>query len=355
MHAGAEVDIVIASAGVLVGIKATVDMNLHDGGRPTDNSKVDGLLYMDELASMLNNPICIFDVSGQLDAFVKFFITVGISPFDFSFSITIVEVTLLNMKDITDPICNHPPPPHLAEENDASGTLILKIGPNTPGRNIADGGSGGELQTNEKIVVRQLDNNAGDGHKFSVTAFGLTQEYPEQGHPLIKRIMADGGGGKDNITMQPGVAGSVNPDGSLGSQTFDVSVPTEICGGADQDVIQGGVNADLLIGDSPDAAAHAIHCGSPTGDSGADGNDSIGGNAGGDTIYGGGADDTLVGEAGDDTINGGPGIDNAQGGEGVDTIHGDAGNDALSGGPGGRRPEHGRHDHRRRRPRCDLR
>ena len=333
VHAGAEVDIVIASAGVLVGIRATVDMNLHDGGRPTDNSKVDGLLYMDELASMLNNPICIFDVSGQLDAFVKFFITVGISPFDFSFDITIVEVTLLNMKDITDPICNHPPPPHLAEENDASGTLILKIGPNTPGRNIADGGTGGELQTNEKIVVRQLDNNAGDGHKFSVTAFGLTQEYPEEGHPLIKRIMADGGGGKDNITMQPGVAGSVNPDGSLGAQTFDVSVPTEICGGADKDVIQGGVAADTLIGDSPDAAAHAIHCGSPTTEAGTDGPDSIGGNAGDDTIYGGGAGDTLVGEAGTDTINAGSGEDNAQGGEGVDTIHGDAGNDALSGGP----------------------
>ena len=106
----------IASAGVLVGIRATVDLNLHDGGRPTDPAKVDGLLYMDELASMLNNPICIFDVSGQLDAFVKFFITVGFSPFDFSFDITIVEVTLLNMQDITDPICNHPPPPHLAQE-----------------------------------------------------------------------------------------------------------------------------------------------------------------------------------------------------------------------------------------------
>ena len=148
---------------------------------------------MDELASMLNNPICIFDVSGQLDAFVKFFITVGFSPFDFSFDITIVEVTLLNMQDITDPICNHPPPPHLAQEDDAAGTLILKIGPNTPGRNVADGAGGRELQDNEKVVVRQLDNNAGDGHKFSVTAFGLTQEYPEEGHPLIKRIMADGG------------------------------------------------------------------------------------------------------------------------------------------------------------------
>ena len=162
VHAGAEVSIVIASAGVLVGIRATVDLNLHDGGRPTDPAKVDGLLYMDELASMLNNPICIFDVSGQLDAFVKFFITVGISPFDFSFDITIVEVTLLNMKDITDPICNHPPPPHLAQEDDASGTLILKIGPNTPGRNVADGGPvGASCRTSEKIVVRQLDNNAG--------------------------------------------------------------------------------------------------------------------------------------------------------------------------------------------------
>ena len=334
VHAGAEVSIVIASAGVLVGIRATVDLNLHDGGRPTDPAKVDGLLYMDELASMLNNPICIFDVSGQLDAFVKFFVTVGFSPFDFSFDITIVEVTLLNMQDITDPICNHPPPPHLAQEDDASGTLILKIGPNTPGRNVADGAGGRELQDSEKVVVRQLDNNPGDGHKFSVTAFGLTQEYPEEGHPLIKRIFADGGTKKDNITMQPGVVSTNGTDGAIDSQPIDVSVPVEICGGADKDVIQGGTANDILVGDGPDAAPGAIHCPTPTTESArADGPDSIGGNAGGDTIYGGGADDTLVGEAGNDTINGGSGIDNAQGGEGVDTIHGNAGNDALSGGP----------------------
>ena len=334
VHAGAEVSIVIASAGVLVGIKATVDLNLHDGGRPTDPAKVDGLLYMDELASMLNNPICIFDVSGQLDAFVKFFITVGFSPFDFSFDITIVEVTLLNMQDITDPICNHPPPPHLAQEDDASGTLILKIGPNTPGRNVADGAGGRELQDSEKVVVRQLDNNPGDGHKFSVTAFGLTQEYPEEGHPLIKRIFADGGTKKDNITMQPGVVSTNGAAGAIDSTPIDVSVPVEICGGADKDVIQGGTANDILVGDGPDAAPGAIHCPSPTVENATtDGPDSIGGNGGDDTIYGGGAGDTLVGEAGNDTINSGSGDDNSQGGEGVDTIHGDAGNDSLSGGP----------------------
>ena len=218
---------------------------------------------MDELASMLNNPICIFDVSGQLDAFVKFFITVGFSPFDFSFDITIVEVTLLNMQDITDSICNHPPPPHLAQEDDASGTLILKIGPNTPGRNVADGAGGRELQDSEKVVVRQLDNNPGDGHKFSVTAFGLTQEYPEEGHPLIKRIFADGGTKKDNITMQPGVVSTNGTAGAIDSQPIDVSVPVEICGGADKDVIQGGTAGDILVGDGPDAAPGAIHCPTP--------------------------------------------------------------------------------------------
>ncbi|MEN3272149.1 MAG: hypothetical protein V7636_910, partial [Actinomycetota bacterium] len=339
VHAGAEVDIVIASAGIEVGLRATVDLNLHDGGRPTDPAKVDGLLYMDELASMLNNPICIFDVDGKLDVFVKFFITVGISPFDFSFDITLVDVTLLDMKDITDPICNHPPPPHLAEQSGT--TLILKIGPNTPGRNVADGAGGRELQESEKVVVRQLDSNPGAGHKFSVTAFGLTQEYPEDGHPLIQKVFADGGSKKDTITMQPGVAAQNAPDDKITTQTFDVTVPVEICGGADHDVIQGGDGNDILVGDGPDAAPHATSCPSPATEAGSDGPDSIGGGIGNDTIYGGGGGDTLVGEAGNDIVNAGSGADAVQGGEGIDTISGGAGGDTLSGGPEAEGPNTG--------------
>ena len=332
VHAGAEVDIVIASAGVEVGIQAAVDLNLHDGGRPTDPAKVDGLLYMDEIASMLNNPICIFDVSGELDAFVKFFLDVGISPFDASFEITIIDVTLLNMKDITGPICDNPPPPHLAQEDDASQTLILKIGPNTPGRNVADG-TVGDLQTNEKVVVRQLDNNPGDAHSFSVTAFGLTQNYPEKGHPLIKRIFADGGVGKDNISMQPGVSAQNTSGGGISTQTYDVNVPVELCGGAGQDTIQGGDNSDIIVGDGPDAAPGAIHCPSPASEAGTDGGDNLGGGPGNDTIYGDGGGDTIVGEDGNDTVNAGSGDDNVQGGAGADNLSGGDGADTISGGP----------------------
>jgi Ca2+-binding RTX toxin-like protein len=333
VHAGAEVDVVIASVGIEVGIQAQVDLNLHDGGRPTDPAKVDGLLYMDEIASMLNNPICIFDVSGELDAFVKFFLDIGISPFDVSFEITLVQVQLLNMTDITDSICNHPPPPHLAQEDNASGTLILKMGPNTPGRNIADGGPGGDLQTNEKFIVRQLDNNPGDAHSFSVTAFGLTQNYPEAGQPLIKRIFASGGNGNDTITMQPGVSAQNTSGGGVSTQAYDVTVPVELCGGSGNDVIEGGDNSDVIVGDGPDAAPGAIHCPSPSGEAGTDGNDTLGGGPGADTIYGSGGSDTIVGEAGNDTINAGSGDDNVQGGDGSDTINGNDGNDSLTGGP----------------------
>ncbi|MCW2965427.1 MAG: hypothetical protein JWO17_2679 [Actinomycetia bacterium] len=327
VHAGAEVDIVIASAGVEAGIRASIDLNLHDGGRPTDPAKVDGLVYMDEIATELNNPICIFDVSGKLDAFVKFFINVGFSPFDVSFDITLVDVTLLDMKDITDPICNHPPPPHLAQEDDASGTLILKIGPNTPGRNLA------EDVKNEKIIVRQLDNNPGDGHKFSVTAFGLTQDYPEEGHPLIKRIFANGGDGQDTITMQPGVESQNTVAGGISTQTFDVTVPTELCGGSEHDVIEGGAGNDVIVGDGPDVGAGGIHCPSTTAETTSDGPDSLGGGSGNDTINGDGGDDTIVGEAGGDNLGGGSGNDNIQGGAGSDTINGNTDADTLSGGP----------------------
>jgi Ca2+-binding RTX toxin-like protein len=342
IHAGAEVDIVIASAGVIVGLKATVDLNLHDGGRPTDPANVDGKLYIDEVAKMLNNPICIFDVDGALDAFVKFFVTVGISPFDASFTITLVEVRLLDMKAITDPICEHPPPPHLAVEDDGSKTLILKIGPNTPGRNVADGGPGGDLETDEKVVVRQLDNGPGPGHRFSVTAFGITQEYPEKGHPPIERIFADGGEGKDSILMDKGVsstntaATSDKPAGGIDSESFPVTVPVELCGGGDVDKIQGGDAVDKLVGDGHRDGSN-LHCVSAENSSGdeahADGGDNLGGGKGGDALDGNGGADTLGGAEGDDTVNGGSGGDVVTGGEGHDTINGNGDNDSLDGGP----------------------
>jgi Ca2+-binding RTX toxin-like protein len=324
IHAGAEVDIVIASAGVIVGLKATVDLNLHDGGRPTDPAKVDGKLYIDEIASMLNNPICIFDVDGALDAFVKFFVTVGISPFDFSFDITLVEVRLLDMKAITDPICEHPPPPHLATEDDASKTLRLNIGPFAGDRDVA------EDEHDEKVVVRQLDNGPGPGHRFSVSGFGIVQEYPEQGHPLIERIFADGGDGKDSILMDEGVANTNTSGGGVdNSQTFPMTVPVEACGGSDVDKIQGGDVADFLVGDGHKDGSN-IHCTSVDVGSGGD---NLGGGKGADTLDGNGGGDTLGGAEGNDTINGGSGNDNATGGEGHDTINGGADNDALGGGP----------------------
>ena len=333
VHAGAEVDIVIASAGVEAGIRATVDLNLHDGGRPTVQSQVDGLLYIDEIAKMLNNPICLFDVSGELDAFVKFFVTIGISPFDVSFDVTLIDVTLMKMTDITGPICDNPPPPHLAEMH--GSTMVLKMGERyTPGRNINDGTTG-DLVTDEKFVVRQLDSGAGPAHSFSVTAFGLTQTYDG-----VERIFADGGVGNDSIMMQPGATPSASPPtpstpaGTITTQTFDVTVPTELCGGPGNDNIQGGRGADTIAGDSGESSPGSLLCAvNTTNTGGGDGSDKIDGSSGNDTLYGNGGVDAINAGDGNDVVYGGDGTDSVQGGPGADELHGGADADNVSGGP----------------------
>ena len=67
---------------------------------------------------------------------------------------------------------------------------------------------------------------------------------------------------------------------------------------------------------------------------GADGAESIKGQAGTDRIYGGGGDDVLRGAAGADHLEGGHGDDLVMGGSGNDELAGNQGNDELDGGRG---------------------
>ena len=71
VRAGAGVDLGFAAAGLDGGVTFTVDLNLDDRPEP------DGKLRIDEVIDRISNPICLFDVSGRLEAFLGAWVRVG--------------------------------------------------------------------------------------------------------------------------------------------------------------------------------------------------------------------------------------------------------------------------------------
>ena len=168
----------------------------------------------------------------------------------------------------------------------------------------------------------------------------------------------NGGDGDDLITnggQQPLHTGADYVRGGDGNDTLYYLNSLDgvaLFGDEGNDVIQGGMAADIIYGDSDIEGAR-------------DGNDNIRGGEGADLIYGGGGADTirgsyndgsdtvyggtgndlivytndlsavkLYGDEGNDTINGGFGDDKIFGGADNDTLTGGYGNDAIDGGTG---------------------
>lgn len=291
VFAGAAVDLVIVSAGVEGGIRLTVNLNLND------SPVADGKLRADEVISKLSNPICLFDVSGALDAFLRAYVEVDLFFYSEKFSITIVEVRLLDFEGKCQP-----PTPKLAEVE--GGNLVLNIGDRASRRNIAVD------EVNEEMVVRQINPNA---QVFSVAGFGIVQEFAG----VSGQIIANAANGDDKLTFEPGT--QVLNSGA--TQTVFFSKAVNVDAGADNDFVKGGDGADSL--------------------SGGPGNDQIQGGKGNDTLNGNDNDDALYGELGNDTAYGGTGNDRMSGGPGADNLFGEGDNDDIQGGPGSQKPSGG--------------
>ena len=90
VYTQAAVTVVIASAGIVAGLRITVDLNLNDSPEP------DGKLRIEEIFNKLQNPICLFDVSGKLEAFIKAFVELNLFITSLRFDFTILELELLN-------------------------------------------------------------------------------------------------------------------------------------------------------------------------------------------------------------------------------------------------------------------
>ncbi len=164
VFAGASVDLVIISAGVRGGIELTFSLDLDDRPDP------DGKLRIEEIVDKLANPICLFEVSGKIEAFLEAFVEIDLFFYSEEFSFELVRITLLEWSSACEP-----PTPKPATQ--AGNVLYLNIGSRAGERNIQ------EDVTDEKIEVRQLAPG-----KVRVTAFGFEEVFEGVG-----LIVADGG------------------------------------------------------------------------------------------------------------------------------------------------------------------
>ena len=316
--AGAAIDLVVVSGGVEGGVAATLDLNLHDGGffDPIPPANLDGKLRIDEVASFLfANPLCLFDASGRLTAFIRLFVEIDLFLVSKKFSFTVIDITLLDFENITAGLCQ-PPKPELAQDN-GDGVLLLNMGPNAGARNYLPN------EQEEAFVVKDLGPNEDGRTSVEVSAFGISQVYgPGEEFDIpggVSKVVADGGEMDDSIRF----VGGADPFG----------LPTIVCGGPGNDIIEGGSAGDVLRGDGAEAPGPGNDWSCADAEAVDDGNDTISGAGGDDDIVGGGGNDTIEGGSGDDIpLDGGTGDDTVNGGIGADTINGGEGHDNLRGG-----------------------
>ncbi|MFV2069249.1 MAG: beta strand repeat-containing protein, partial [Pirellulales bacterium] len=141
-----------------------------------------------------------------------------------------------------------------------------------------------DLDDPEKTTLAVQGTNTADSISIDVAPSGVGLELTFNGVALatfrsIDKIVAEGGDGDDTIEVSAAV-----------------TLPTEIRGGAGNDVLTGGGGNDILEGGD----GHDVL-------SGRDGNDVLSGGSGDDSIFGGEGADALDGGDGNNTVDGGPG------------------------------------------------
>lgn len=282
------VSIKIFRVGIYGGVSITIAGDLNDPNK-------DGKLRIKEIRAV-DNPICLFELSGWLDFFFGFFVEVDLFIKTFRYDVELYRLKpALKLFEIK---CE-PKPPVLAVSD--GGNLRLKMGEGyTSGRNVS------EDEPKERFKLRQLTEKgaAKDGGTLvSVEAFGIYQEHLV---PAGGRIVADAGSADDTVELSAGV--------DLANKTHLFNVPATVSGGAGNDAITTGLGDDTV--------------------NGGDGNDRIAGNDGTDTLNGDGNDDIVSGGLGNDVIGGGSGTDNLSGDNGGDTVVGGSEDDQITGGPG---------------------
>jgi Ca2+-binding RTX toxin-like protein len=344
--AGAELNVVVAKAGVDAGVRGTLGANLKDNND-------DGKVHLDELvANLRSGPECVFDLEGVVDAFFEAFIKVGVStPFGFvtlwSDRFELLDVNLFDWNHVSCP----PVEPDIASV-DGTKRLVLHAGPR------AGSVLPGETEDGDEEFTVDFDSVS---QEYVVAAYDFEERFAKAD---VTSIWFDAGLGNDTITISanvtvpvvgfggPGndvltggsgpnalsgdggsVVGTEGSDRLLGRESDDTLIGAGgndvIYGYGGSDTIDGGAGADQLFGDDEAGDLSEAPDGFGGGSAGKDtisggtDNDSILGGDGADLLDGNSGDDTIDGDKGDDTIEGGAGNDRIRGGDGNDTINGD--------------------------------
>ncbi|HKN56948.1 MAG TPA: hypothetical protein VJX66_30955, partial [Amycolatopsis sp.] len=246
--AGAAVTAVIITVGIEGGLGLTVSFLWNDPNH-------DGKFRISEfLQTALNNPICLFTVSGRLFVFLKLYITVGFGPFSVSFSFTIVDVTLLDFS--ATPNCT-PPPPKLGGLSSDGKTLVVYAGAlgHTAQRG---GGSGDPYESNkeEKDTVKitslhDYTNPASPAFTgVAIDMLGIRREFT---NPDIERVIVDGRGyGKPMSVTFIGDAKQDTTKDAPAPPTAQFDRDAIVFGGTQADQIKTGIGNSWVDGGGGD-------------------------------------------------------------------------------------------------------
>ncbi len=285
LEAGASVSIGILEVGVVGGIKLTVGFYWND---PNNDGK---FRLFEFAAAVANNPICLFNVGGELSLYIKVFVVIGFSPFSVDFDFTLVNIKLLDFN--LKPNCT-PPPPRLA--GTVGATLYLFAGrlggEGTRGDKAWDAGN----KADEAWVVRQVPGYVLDDVTYppavEVRGLGLTESFPDEGGTAISTVVLDGRGyeGKLTVSFTGGSAPVENADAPIAftkkAVVFGGDNDDTIRTGEGDSWVDGGGGADVVtttdrtdLTQAPDSVeAH------------------VAGGAGGDIITVGNGKDTVSGD-----------------------------------------------------------
>lgn len=280
LSAGASVGIPGLEAGAEGGVEGAAEFNLR-----TDSAGKLRYTHIAEQLKVNKNPLCFFDASAHIDAYIKAFVDTPFGKADYP----IVSKRIYEQPDLFA-FCRTPQPEeqqNLLADLLEDGTLVLKTD-----------------AAPQSITVTQQSAT-----EVEVAAQGIVEVYSP-----VTKIVADLQGGDDVMDVRYEV-----PDPTPGDPGDDVpALPATLCGGSGNDRIMVDRGAATLYGDGSPSCPGAVPAGDDSLTSGG-GADTVDGGAGSDSIDTGDGADTLKGGAGDDVLRGGLGSDTMDGGSGDDT------------------------------------
>lgn len=243
--AGAAVSAVIIKVGIEGGLRLTISFFWKDPNN-------DGKFRVSEFGHVaLNNPVCLFIMNGKLSLFLRVYITLGVSPFSYTFSFELANVTLLDFTVAPD--CD-PPPPKLG--GTVGDTLIVyagKLGTSGFRGHSAWDNTGADYEKDTVKVIAlhfaqkeadpQGTNPAFDG--FAVEMLGERREYM---NPDLTRVVVDGTTYTKPMIVTFMGDGKKETGANAGDSPTEFDKTAVVIGSSHDDVISTGTGPSFVDG-----------------------------------------------------------------------------------------------------------